>query len=299
MTTNYLPNTPETYRKLSTFQSVEELNAATRTHRNSHDLSETESAVLDVLSQHSCKYPGLSYMTKSNIGKAVGKSRRTIIRICNRLEGYGIIRQYELKRVIGDRRQSSNAVVIIPTSEKQKTVVTNCYDKNHVSNTVTKGKSIGTKCPEHVFHNVEEKATHRNDTPSTSRHKAQEPKASNKTTNTIKNTYGESSYKPAYRKFKQAVQTFVGNDDKALTSRLYGVYLGQTKALRKAYSNEDKEHGNSELLDVAIKAVHATMHASKVKVIRTLAGYFNGVLSQLLDRLCSELMSKLWEEETA
>jgi DNA-binding Lrp family transcriptional regulator len=114
----------ETYRNLSTFESVDQLNESARSH--ARQLTGTEAAVFDVLSRHSCKYPGVSFLTKTNIGKLVGKSRRTIIRVCQRLEEQGIIRQYELRRQ-SDGQQTSNAIVILPVisadvSEKEAPV---------------------------------------------------------------------------------------------------------------------------------------------------------------------------------
>nr|WP_259544438.1 helix-turn-helix domain-containing protein [Heyndrickxia oleronia] len=99
---------------MQSFQSVEELNAAIRQHRAANDLTKTELAVLDVLAQYSCVEPGVSYLRKSKIGEIIGKSRRTIIRACNRLESLGIIRQYKRMRETGDRRQTSNLIVIQP-----------------------------------------------------------------------------------------------------------------------------------------------------------------------------------------
>src|SRR5699024_9892671 len=57
---------------------------------------------------------------KSTIAEHIGKSRRTIIRVCNRLESLGIIEQHEARRVRGDRRQSSNIIVIQPIKEADK-----------------------------------------------------------------------------------------------------------------------------------------------------------------------------------
>lgn len=97
---------------MQSFQSVEELNAAIRQHRAANELTKTELAVLDVLAQYSCVEPGVSYLRKSKIGEIIGKSRRTIIRACNRLESLGIIKQYKRMRETGDRRQTSNLIVI-------------------------------------------------------------------------------------------------------------------------------------------------------------------------------------------
>lgn len=100
--------------KENMFTSIDELNAAVREHKQRHDLSATERAVLDLLSQYSCVNIGESFLAKSTIAERVGKSRRTIIRVCNRLEALGIIVQYKRMRKTGDKRQTSNLIVILP-----------------------------------------------------------------------------------------------------------------------------------------------------------------------------------------
>lgn len=95
-------------------QTIDQLNETIRAHKRNHKLNDTERAVLDVLAQYSCKDVGKSWLAKSTIAQLVGKSRRTVIRVCNRLESLGIIRQYERKRESGDRRQTSNLIVIVP-----------------------------------------------------------------------------------------------------------------------------------------------------------------------------------------
>jgi DNA-binding Lrp family transcriptional regulator len=125
-----------TYRKLSQFESIEKLNEAVKAHRRNHseELNKTTLEVLDVLSRHSCKYIGVSFLTKSNIGKMIGKSRRTIIRACQRLEALGIIRQYELRRE-SDGQQTSNAIVILPveTADVTQESTENVTPKNSES----------------------------------------------------------------------------------------------------------------------------------------------------------------------
>lgn len=99
------------------FNSIEELNAAVAAHKRNHKLNKTEIAVLDVLARYSCKNIGKSWLAKSTIAQLIGKSRRTVIRACNRLEALGIIRQYERRRETGDRRQTSNLIVIQPAAD--------------------------------------------------------------------------------------------------------------------------------------------------------------------------------------
>ncbi|RVT62772.1 helix-turn-helix domain-containing protein [Niallia taxi] len=100
--------------KENRFKSIEDLNATVRAHRHRNVLSRSERAVLNLLSQYSCKTIGESFLAKSTIAELIGKSRRTIIRICNRLESLGIIRQDKRMRETGDRRQTSNLIVILP-----------------------------------------------------------------------------------------------------------------------------------------------------------------------------------------
>lgn len=87
------------------------------------ELTNTEKTVLVTLSHYSCIYPGVSFLRKRKIGELVGKSRRTIIRVCNRLETLGIIRQYSLKRE-NDLLQTVNAIVILPTDNDTEPQIT-------------------------------------------------------------------------------------------------------------------------------------------------------------------------------
>jgi hypothetical protein len=96
------------------FETIEQLNETVRIHKRNPELNETDRAVLDLLAQYSCKEIGKSWLAKGKIAELVSKSRRTIIRVCNKLEKLGIIRQYERRRETGDRRQTSNLIVIQP-----------------------------------------------------------------------------------------------------------------------------------------------------------------------------------------
>lgn len=118
----YLHITEETLTKLQTFNSVQEMDAAIKAHKKAHNLSDTDRAILDAISRYACKYKGVCYLSKQKIAKAAGfKSRMTAIRACNRLEALGIIKQYETRRIKGDRRQSANIIVIMPVTPESDT----------------------------------------------------------------------------------------------------------------------------------------------------------------------------------
>ncbi|MGN7305341.1 helix-turn-helix domain-containing protein [Bacillus subtilis] len=79
-----------------------------------------------------------------------------------------------------------------------------------------------------------------------------------------------------YTVFKSAVNTFVS--DSKLTNKLYGIYLAHTSYLKGVYAA-------NTLQEIGLEAVRQTFIATKRKAIRNLAGYYNGVLDQMLDRL--------------
>lgn len=119
----------ETYKNLSTFESVHELNETVRHYKQvlADKLNKTQLAVLELLHNYSANEGkkngvhsvGVSWLRKNKIAETLGKSRRTIIRVCKHLEALGIIRQYEMKRE-SDMYQTSNAIVIQPLPEENE-----------------------------------------------------------------------------------------------------------------------------------------------------------------------------------
>lgn len=111
----YLSINESTLTTLQSFESVEEMNESIKAHKQAHELTQTDRDILDAISRYACKYKGVCYLSKQKIAEAAGfKSRRTAIRACNRLEALGIIEQHETRRVKGDRRRSSDIIVIQP-----------------------------------------------------------------------------------------------------------------------------------------------------------------------------------------
>ncbi|MEK4545612.1 helix-turn-helix domain-containing protein [Bacillus sp. FSL L8-0173] len=87
-----------------------------------------------------------------------------------------------------------------------------------------------------------------------------------------------------YAAFKSAVNTFVS--DRKLTSKLYGIYLAHTSYLKGVYAADI-------LQGIGLEAVRQTFIANKRKTIRNLAGYYNGVLDRMLDRLFAARFNSL------
>ncbi|MFT0801192.1 helix-turn-helix domain-containing protein [Bacillus swezeyi] len=79
-----------------------------------------------------------------------------------------------------------------------------------------------------------------------------------------------------YSAFKATIESFVS--DRKLTNRLYGIYLTHTSFLKGVYDSGTLE-------EIGREAIRQTFIATKRKYIRNLAGYYNGVLDRMLDRL--------------
>lgn len=111
-----LLNTNETYQSLQTFSTLDEMNQTVKYYKQQfkNELTKSTYAVLDFLSTWACKYIGVCYLSKSKIGDELGITRRTVIRACEQLEDLGVIVQHSTKRATGDRRRSTNAIVLQP-----------------------------------------------------------------------------------------------------------------------------------------------------------------------------------------
>ena len=138
-----LLNTVDTYLSLQPFKSVEQLNQNTIAIREkySDQLTLSTKKVLDVLHRYAVKYLGVCYLSKNKIADMVGVSRRTVIRACNTLEDLGVIKQYELKRHNGDKRQSSNAIVFVDVTPECHTKEALAKTQKSLSNTLDTGKA--------------------------------------------------------------------------------------------------------------------------------------------------------------
>jgi hypothetical protein len=209
-----------TYENLATFETIDQLNDTVRQHKAANKLKPTELAVLDILHRYSAKYTGVSFLRKGKLADMIGKSRRTVIRVCNRLEALGIIRQYEIARPT-DKRQTSNAIVIQPVEQTEP--------RDSISADVT---------PEKAADVTPKKTT-----------------SSLKQNRYVHNTYASQvlpqSLTP-YVRFKNTVGYFV--EDPKLTNKLYGIYLAQTSYIREHHTAEELLGAGLEALTVAFTA---------------------------------------------
>ena len=73
--------------------------------------------LLDVISQYSCKYVGVSWLCQRTLAKILGVDYKTVQRGFDKLEELGIVTIHECYRDGGDRRQTSNIIVINPIKD--------------------------------------------------------------------------------------------------------------------------------------------------------------------------------------
>lgn len=246
--------------KYAMFNSVKEMDEAIAEHirRNQYELNETDRDVLMMLSRYSVKYKGAAHLKIDTIAAAIGKSGRTIQRVLRKLERLNIIERKEfIRKKAGGH--GANIYIILPVDVAAEMTGREDADKPmdiSDSDTDEPIETINLLSNNNI---------------------------------TKSNTYQETSYSMPYRKIRKAIMTFIGNRDNVnkLIYRLYGVFLAHTKPLRFAYSMD-------ELISTGIKAIHATFHATKRKKIRNIAGYFSGVLNNMLDDLYFAKTAEYW-----
>jgi hypothetical protein len=231
-----------------TFDSVQELNHHVKLHTNRHryEMNDTQRTVLQFISRYSAKYPGASHLKTETIAAGVDKSRRTVERAIGALVRLSIIEKVSTtRRKTGGK--GANIYHILPFDDKSAMAHSEKADEpTETSDTVD-----STPNETSLILNQDLSITYTSATP--------------------------------YARFKSFIEQFIGKGDKDLVYRLYGVYLGQTKQLRKVYESDT-------LIDVACRGIAATFQATKAKKIRNIAGYFNGIMSNLFDDMYEELM---------
>lgn len=116
--------TKESFHNLSTFKEVEELNKTVRAYRDAIRMSIKRTDVqiklitlLEILKRHSCKYVGVSFLSKNRIAEKMEVSYKTVQRLMKKLVGLGIVKQVAMKRT-KDMLQTSNAIIIQPIVEE-------------------------------------------------------------------------------------------------------------------------------------------------------------------------------------
>ncbi|PAD35954.1 helix-turn-helix domain-containing protein [Terribacillus saccharophilus] len=231
-----------------TFSDVQELNHHVKLHTDRHryEMNDTQRTVLQFIARYSAKYAGASHLKTETIAAGVDKSRRTVERAIGALVRLNIIEKVSTTRRIKGGK-GANIYRVMPFNDVSE--VSHCEEPDKPTETSDRAVS-----------------------------------APKETTNLlISNACITYTSATPYGRFKSFIEQFIGKDEKALVHRLYGVYLGQSKALRKVYEART-------LIDVACRGIAVTFQATKSKRIRNVAGYFNGVICRLFDEMYEELL---------
>lgn len=129
-----LLNTESTYQSLQSFSTIGDMNVVVNHYKQQFKSQLTKStyAVLDFISQWACKYVGVCYLSQRKIAEQLNISYKTVQRAIAVLVDLNVIKKYDSKRHNGDKRRSSNILVI---QNAQLNVQTECPDKDTLLNT--------------------------------------------------------------------------------------------------------------------------------------------------------------------
>lgn len=84
-----------------------------------------------------------------------------------------------------------------------------------------------------------------------------------------------------YTRFKNLIQSYTGEDNADLASRLHGIYQTHSSRLMKFTIHENKGEVFESL---ALQAISILFQASKKKTIHNLIGYYDGIFRGLIDK---------------
>jgi hypothetical protein len=234
------------------FDNVEELNYHVNQYRQ--HTTATEFRVLWFVSRYAVKYPGAAHLKAATIAEGLGVSTKTVYRALKALVDLGAIVKYETIRPKSGG-QGANIYVIQPVKDLSVQAPTS---NRKQADKPCDSKDEGANEKKETAHSINLKNVNNINT-----YKSDKPRR----------------LQSPYARFKSLVNSFV--DDRKLTNKLYGIYLAHTSYLRHAFDPAD-------LLDAGLQAIIATFQATKRKRIRNIAGYFNGTLDRMLDRLYNE-----------
>lgn len=247
----------------ATFDNVEELNHHVNGFRDK--TTATEFKVLWFISKYAVKFIGAAHLKLATIADGIGMSIKTVQRAIKSLIDMEAIKKSKTTRPIKGG-QGANIYQILPS-----------YDLD-VQAQMSKREDAEKPHDDKVQQGDSEKQTASS---------LSSKSINNINTYTASETDGDTHYSKPYSSFLRTVGCFV--DDKKTVSKMYGIYLAQTKYIKKAYDQE-------MLLDTALSAIRTTFNATKNKVIKSITGYFNGVLDKKLDNLYIQSMGQVWAE---
>ncbi|MGE0976262.1 helix-turn-helix domain-containing protein [Bacillus cereus] len=255
----------ESFRNLSPFIELEELNKTIRTYRDNirmsikrTDVQSKLIALLEILKRHSCKYVGVSFLCKNSIADMLEVSYKTVQRLMKKLVNLDMIKQIAMKRK-KDMLQTSNAIIIQPIVED---VSNKTQDERP-----TKCPTIKTK-PVSLKQNIKD-INKRN---------------SNKNSNTPEENIEKADFVAHWvpERFVSLVSSFY-SESKTI-QELWKVVRQCNKVIN--FSTDDKAFTKEQELTIGLKAIKEFVMKIKsgVKMKKGKFAYFNGIVNKLMDK---------------
>lgn len=259
----------ESFRNLSPFIELEELNKTIRTYRDNIRMSIKRTDVqsklitlLEILKRHSCKYVGVSFLCKNSIANMMEVSYKTVQRLMKKLVDLDMIKQIAMKRK-KDMLQTSNAIIIQPIVEE----VSNKVD----TKSPTKCPTIKTK-PVSLKQNIKD-INKRN---------------SNENSNTPEENIKQADFVAHWvpERFVSLVSSFY-SESKTI-QELWKVVRQCNKVTN--FSTGDKAFTKEQELTIGLKAIKEFVMKIKsgVKMKKGKFAYFNGIVNKLMDKFYFE-----------
>ncbi|PER45255.1 cytosolic protein [Bacillus thuringiensis] len=255
----------ESFRNLSPFIELEELNKTIRTYRDNIRMSIKRTDVqsklitlLEILKRHSCKYVGVSFLCKNSIADMMEVSYKTVQRLMKKLVDLEMIKQVAMKRK-KDMLQTSNAIIIQPIVEE----VSNKID----AKSPTKCPTIKTK-PVSLKQNIKD-INKRN---------------SNENSNTSEENIEQADFVAHWvpERFVSLASSFY-SESKTI-QELWKVVRQCNKIVNHTTGN--KAFDNDQELTIGLKAIKEFVMKIKsgVKMKKGKFAYFNGIVNKLMDK---------------
>lgn len=235
------------------FTDTQAMDDATRNHIDAHskELNKTDKAILESIRLHSVSQCATKLLVKT-IADEVGKSKLTVRRSLSKLVRLNIIDRISTYRPI-NVGQGASILLIRPFISQN--------DTPEMTPREVAGKPIVPTVERGEIEGVSSSFITNKPKPIQSFH----------------DTY--ASQPSLYNRFKSILSNSTG--DQSVASRLFGIYKAQSIKLMKFEIHKDQ----GELFeDLAIQALRITTQATKNKKIKSVTGYYDGVLRELISK---------------
>ncbi|OTW81266.1 cytosolic protein [Bacillus thuringiensis serovar cameroun] len=255
----------ESFRNLSPFIELEELNKTIRAYRDTIRMSIKRTDVqsklitlLEILKRHSCKYIGVSFLCKNRIAKKMEVSYKTVQRLMKKLVDLEMIKQVSMKRT-KDMLQTSNAIIIQPIVEEMSDKVD--------TKSPTKCPTIKTT-PISLKQNIKD-INKRN---------------SNENSNTPEENIEQADFVAHWvpERFVSLVSSFYC--ESKTIQELWKVVKQCNKTIN--FTTGDKVFSKDQELTIGLKAIKEFVMKIKAgaKMKKGKFAYFNGIVNNLMDK---------------